>query len=222
MHPILSSQQHNGLIASIDVERNEIQRFRSCFTCAFNCDITTSASARFFFLVYSLMCVFMCTCVHINNAKMHASRGLFMHAAVCAASALTSQPWPTPALTVLIPHQCTQPVVATVDQHICSPTLTPSGRRQAGPASLYYSQRSGCSFTLMKTELCTLHIHKDSIFHSMHDYTKAFFFFLSLFPVVNTLLKLLICMQKHFLFVPTCCMLLCIRKNGKKQTKTHF
>lgn len=178
----------------------------------------------FFFLVYSLMCVFMCTCVHINKPKMHVSRCILMHAAGrfvqhLHSSPLTSQPWPTPALTVLIPRQCTQPVVATVEQHTCSPhTHT---KWQAGPASTT-RHRSGCSFTSMKSELCRRHIHKYSIFHSMRDYTKVFLFFLSLFTALNMLLKPLICMQKHFLFVPTCCILHCIRKNSKKKANPHF
>lgn len=65
MPPILSSQQHNGLIASIYVERNEIQRFKRCFTCAFKRDITTSASARFFFsCLFSDVCVYVHLCAH--------------------------------------------------------------------------------------------------------------------------------------------------------------
>lgn len=129
---------------------------------------------------------------------------------VCAASPLTSQPCSTPALTVLIPHQCTQPVVATVDQHFCSPTLTPSGRRQASPASTTVTDSAAHS------PYWNLNI-ADSIFTKTPYFLQCMIkqnklFFLFLFTVLNKPLNLLICMQNHFMFVPTCCMLLCIRK----------
>lgn len=134
----------------------------------------------------------------------------------CAASPLTSQPCSTPALTVLIPHQCTQPVVATVDQHFCSPTLTPSGRRQAGPASTTVTDPAAHSPYWNLNFADAIFTKTPYFLQSMIKQNKSFF--LSLFTVLNMLLNLLICMQKHFLFVPTCCMLLCIRKWQKKNT----
>lgn len=137
----------------------------------------------FFFVVYSLMCVFMCTCVHINNPKMHASRCVFMHAAAWAC--LCSISTHLSALAYSCTHGADPTSVHTAcSGHSGSTYLLPHIHTKwatAGRSSLYYSHRSGCSFTLMKSELCRLHIHKNSIFHSMHDYTKAFFLSLSFY-----------------------------------------
>lgn len=166
MPPILSSQQHNGLIASMLRE----MRFRDLEVASHERDITTSALARcFFFLVYSLMCV-DCTCVHINNPKMHVSRCVFMHAAgwscLCSISTHFS------ALLHSCTHSADPTSVHTACSGHCGSTLllphTHTKWATAGQSSLYYSHRSGCSFTLLKSELCRLHIHKD-IFPSMHD-----------------------------------------------------
>lgn len=127
-------------------------------------------SKGFFFPVYSLMWVFMRTCVHINNPKMHASRWIFMHAAgwacLCSISTHLS------ALAYSCTHSADPTSVrAACSGHCGSTHLFPHTHTKwatAGQSSLYYSHRSGCLFILITSELCRLYIHKHSIFHSMH------------------------------------------------------
>lgn len=176
MPPILSSQQRNGLIASIYVKRSGVQRFRSCFTCVISPRL--HRQGFFFFFLFILWCVFMCTCVHINNPKMHTSKCVFMHAVewacLCTISTHLS------ALAYSCTHSADPTSVhAACSGHCGSTHLLPHTHTKwatAGRSSLYHSHRSGCSFTLMKSELCRLHIHKDSIFHSMIK-QKHFFSF---------------------------------------------
>lgn len=144
MPPVLSSQQYNGLMASMYGERNEVKRFRSHLTCT--CDINASAWSEYFWLIDLFLGLFILWCVRLcapgvdSNTVTLACESLRFRARCRVGEQLPSplsSGLLTPTLTALIPHLCTQPVVATVDQHICSPTLTQSGRRQGCPASAH-------------------------------------------------------------------------------------
>lgn len=127
----------------------------------------------------------MCLCAPVctlTTQKCKRVEAFFMHAAgwACLCSISTH-------LSILA-YSCTHSADPTSAHAACSghcgsTHLLPHTHTKwatAGWSSLYYSHRSGCSFTLMKSELCTLHIHKDSIFHSVHDYKKHCFSFLFL------------------------------------------
>lgn len=152
---------------------------------------------------------------------MHASRWVFfMHAAGCACLCSTA------THLLALAYSCTHSAdptsaLAACSGHCGSTHLLPHTHAKwatAGQSSLYYSPRSGCLFILITSELCRLHIHKHSVFHSNAWLNKSIIYFSPLFTVLSMLLKPFICTQKHLLFVPACCISLGIEKNGKNQT----
>lgn len=89
-----------------------------------------------------LFFVFMCTCVHINNPKMHASRCVFMHEAgwICLCSILTH----LSALAYSCTHSADPTAVHAACSGHCGSTHlllhTHTKWATTGRSSLYYSQ----------------------------------------------------------------------------------
>lgn len=107
MPPVLSSQQHNGLMASMYGERNEVKRFRSHLTCTCKCDITTSASSEYFWLIDWFLGLFILWCVRLcAPAWTVTTQKMCMRVYVFSctlqdrrATPLSSQLWPTYSYT---------------------------------------------------------------------------------------------------------------------------
>lgn len=138
MPPILSSQQHNGLMASMYDERNEVKSFRSCFTCA-NVISMHLHQASSFVCLFILWCVFIRTCVHINNPE----KCMRVHAFSC-----TLQDWAhlesisplLSAMAYLLLHSLCWSHISACSGHCGSTHLLPHTRTEwatAGPFSLY-------------------------------------------------------------------------------------